>query len=421
MSKANIFTGLDIGTGTIRCLVIQKNGESSCEVLAYDEIPSFGLKRGAIINPENVGEVTKNIQLIISNIEKECGRKISSVSVNIGGNHIYVTPSDGIISVSRADQRIFEDDKDRVLQATRAINISGNDEVLEIIEKEFIIDERGGIKDPIGLTGVRLQAKVLLLCYFQQYFYNLTQAAQAARLKTSYIVASPMAAARAVLTPQQMDLGVAVIDIGHETTSLAVFEDGGLTHLAVFPIGSLSITKDIAIGLKTEMAVAEDIKKQYGSCIYGKKDSSSKDLSKKKIEIFEKSDSLSFNKKELVDIIEPRVSEILDLAQKELKSIGKHKMLPAGVVLTGGGAKMAGIKELAKDILELNCTIGGPKGIDGIQNDPALATVAGLALEGLDIEKESHIMGGAGVLQSIIRFLKRLLRFLKRLFKMFVP
>jgi cell division protein FtsA len=334
--------------------------------------------------------------------------------VNIGGDHVYVTPSDGIISVSRADQRISEDDKERVLQATRAINISGNDEILDTISKEFIIDDRGGIKDPVGLTGVRLQAKVLLLCYFQQYFTNLTQAVWGAKLQSSDIIASPLAAARAVLTPQQMELGVALIDIGHETTSLAVFEDGGLAHLAVFPVGSLSITKDIAIGLKTEMAMAESIKKQHGSCIYNKKDTVAKEQSRKKIEIFEKSDSLAFNKKELVDIIEPRISEILDLVQKELKSIGKHKMLPAGVVLTGGGVKLSKIKDLAKDVLELNCIIGTPKNIAGLPDDPALATVAGLALGGVDIAEDPGNIRGAGIFQLVWRFLNKA-------FKMFVP
>jgi cell division protein FtsA len=413
MSKGNIFTGLDIGTSSTRCLVIQKK-DGVCEVLSYAEMPSFGLRKGAIVNLDNILEVTKNIQLIVSGIERDCGKRITAVSVNIGGDHVYVTPSDGIISVSRADQRISEDDKERVLQATRAINISGNDEILDTIPKEFVIDDRGGIKDPVGLTGVRLEARVLLLCYFQQYFTNLTQAVWGAKLQTSDIIASPLAAARAVLTPQQMELGVALIDIGHETTSLAVFEDGGLAHLAIFPVGSLSITKDIAIGLKTEMAMAESIKKQHGSCIYNKKDATVKEQLRKKIEIFEKSDSLAFNKKELVDIVEPRVSEILDLVQKELKSIGKHKMLPAGVVLTGGGAKLSKIKDLAKDVLELNCIIGTPKNIAGLPDDPALATVAGLALGGVDIAEDPGNIRGAGIFQPVWRFLKKA-------FKMFVP
>jgi len=411
MSKGNIFTGLDIGTNSIKCLAIEKK-DNSYEVLAYAEVPSFGVRRGAIDKSENVGEVTKLIQLAVAEIERECGRKINSVAVNIGGNHVYVTPSDGIISVSRADQRISPDDRDRVLAATKAINISGNDEILETISKEFIIDGRGGIKNPVDLTGVRLEAKVLLLCYFQQYFTNLTNAVWGAKLQTHDVIASPMAAAEAVLTPQQKELGVALIDIGHETTSLAVFEDGNLVHLAIFPIGSLSITKDIAIGLKTDMATAESIKKQHGTCVFDRKEKESqkeKSSGGKKIEIFEKSDSLSFNKKDLVDIIEPRVSEILDLVQKELKSIGKHKMLPAGVVLTGGGSKLPKIKELTKETLELNCIIGIPQKIEGLPDDPSLATVAGLAL-GIDNDRETGIIDDEGFFAAIARFFKKLLK-----------
>ena len=403
MAKGNIITGLDIGTSSIKCLVIQKN-HGGCEVLSHAEISSSGLRKGVV---DNIEEVAKNIQLITSSVEKDCGRKITSAFVNINGNHLRVIPSDAIISVSRADQIISKEDKERVLQATRAINISKLEEVLDIIPKEFIIDGQGGIKDPVNLTGVRLEVKVLLLCYFQLYFTNLTQAVWAAKLQTNDIIASPIAAAQAVLTPQQKDVGCALIDIGSSTTSLAVFEEGNLIHLAVFPIGSANITNDIAIGLKTEIAVAESIKKQHGTCVFDKREKSIiKDQPHKKIEIFDRSEPLLFTKKDLVDIIEPRVSEILDLVQKELKKIGKHKMLPGGIVLTGGGVKLPKIKDLTKDILELNCEIGIPKGIVGLQEDPSLATVAGLALEGVDSDGESGIVGNAEVLKKVKRFLK---------------
>ena len=390
MSKGNIVTGLDIGTNSIKCLVLQKN-QNDCEVLSYAEIPSFGLRKGAVVN---VDDVARNVQSIMSGVERDCNKKISSVFVNIGGNHIYVTPSDGIISVSRADQRISKEDIERVLQATRAINLSRNDEVLDVIAKEFIVDDQKGIKQPLDLSGVRLEAKVLLLCVFSPYFLNLTQAVLSSKLQINDVVPSPLAAAKAVLTPQQKELGVALIDIGASTTSLAVFEEGDLIHLAIFPIGSSNITNDIAIGLKTEVAIAESIKKQHGTCIFNKKEKEIiKDQSHKKIEIFDKSSSLSFTKKDLVDIIEPRVSEILDLVQKELKKIGKQEMLPGGVVLTGGGAKLPKIKELTKETLGLNCEIGTPKGIIGIQDDPSLATVAGLALGGVDFDEEAGILG----------------------------
>jgi len=351
------------------------------------------------------------VQLIMADVEKDCGRKINSAYVNIGGSHLYVTPSDGIISVSRADQIISDEDVERVLQATKAINIPHNEEVLDIFSKEFVIDDQKGIKQPKGLTGVRLEAKVLLLCYFQQYFTNLTQAVLNAKLRINDVMPSPIAAANAVLTAQQKELGVALIDIGASTTSLSVFEEGEMVHLAVFPIGSANITNDIAIGLKTEVAIAESIKKQYGTCMSAKADKDKKDQPKKKIEVFDKSDSFNFTKKDLVDIIEPRVFEILDLVQKELKKIGKQELLPGGVVLTGGGAKIPKIKELTKETLHLACEIGTPKGIIGLQDDPALATVVGLTLEGVDSNPDDGITG----------FAERIADMLKKFFRAFRP
>jgi len=192
---------------------------------------------------------------------------------------------------------------------------------------------------------------------------------------------------------------VALIDMGAATTSLAVFEEGELIHLAVFPIGSANITNDIAIGLKTDVAVEENIKKQHGACMAVKSDKDKKRTQpspeKKKIEIFDKSSSLNFTKNSLVDIVEPRISEILDLVQKELKKIGKQEALPGGIVLTGGGAKISKIKELTKETLKLSCEIGISDKIAGSREDPSLATVTGLVLEGLDFDEEEGILGVA--------------------------
>ena len=387
--KGNIVAGLDIGTGSIKALVAQRT-KKDWEVLSYAEIPSFGLRKGAVVNAE---ETSKNVQMILSGIERDCNRKINSVFVNVGGSRLYVMPSDGIISVSRADQRISKEDTERVLQATRAINMPRNDEILDVVPKEFIIDDQRGIKNPVDLTGIRLEAKVLLLCIFSPDFLKLTQSVLNAKIQIDDVIPSPLAAANAVLTPQQKELGVALIDIGASATSLAVFEEGDLIHLAVMPIGSANITNDIAIGLKIDVAMAESIKKQHGTCMLVSRERENKKSGVKKIEIFEKSSSLSFTKKNIVDIVEPRVSEILDLVQKELKKINKQQQLPGGIVLTGGGAKLPKIKELAKETLKLSCEIGIPKGITGVQEDPSLATVTGLALEGVDFEQEAGILG----------------------------
>ncbi len=416
--RGHLIIGLDIGTHTIKMLVAQSTGRQ-LEVLSYLQMPSFGLRRGAVINPD---ETSKNIQLLISAAQKESGRKINSVFVNIGGSQLYVTPSDGLISVSRADHIISQEDIDRVLQATKAINIPLNEDILDVFPTEFIIDDQKGIKQPLGLTGVRLEAKVILLCYFQQYFMNLTQAVLSAKLQIDDILPSVLAASKAVLTPQQKELGVAVIDIGSATSSIAVFEEGDLMHLAVFPIGSANITNDLAIGLKTEVLVAEDIKKQYGACILEKSNinnqksklqEKNQNDKKKKSENSDRAYPISFTKKNLVDIIEPRVSEILDLMHKELKKIGRQELLPGGIVLTGGGVKLPKIKELAREKLKLPCQIGIPKGIAGLTEDPSLATVAGLILESFDGQ-------GAGEGFSL-DFLKSFFSKFKRAFRVFIP
>ena len=417
MARAKIITGLDIGTNSIKVLVAEKRG-NEWNVLSYSSIPSFGLRKGSVTNLE---ETSRNIQTLIAGAERDIGRRINSAYVNMGGSHLYVTPSDGLISVSRADHIISQEDIDRVLQATRAINISRNEEILDVFPKEFIIDDQKGVKHPLGLSGVRLQAKVLLLCYFQQNFVNLTQAVLSAKLQIDDIIPSPLAAAESVLTREQKEAGVALIDIGASTTSLAVFEEGDLVHLAVFPLGSGNVTHDLAIGLKTEIATAEDIKKQYGSCILSEK--GEKDLpagrqekrgQSSKLKLSIASHPVSFTKKNLVDIIEPRVSEIFDLMQKELKKIGRQELLPAGVVLTGGGAKLSRIKDLAKERLKLPCRIGYPKDIIGLQEDPSLATVAGLVMSSPDFYEE-------GSSSMSFEFMKGWSSKFRRMFRVFIP
>jgi len=418
MARNKIITGLDIGTSNIKALVVEKRG-NEWNVLSYSQIPSFGLRRGSVVNVE---ETARNIQILMSNIEKDCGRRINSAYVNIGGSHLYVTPSDGLISVSRADHIISQEDIERVLQATRAINIPMNEEILDVFPKEFIIDDQKGVKHPLGLSGVRLQARVLLLCYFQQNFINLTQAVLGAKIQIDDIIPSPLAAAEAVLTREQKETGVALIDIGSSTTSLAVFEEGDLIHLAIFPLGSSNITNDLAIGLKTEIAIAEDIKKQHGACVVPEKNEkdtivktlSSNGAKKKKLEISNQTHSPSFTKKDLVSIIEPRVSEILDLMQKELKKIGRQELLPGGIVLTGGGSKLPKIKELAKDHLKLPCKVAAPKNIVGLEEDPALSTVVGLVMSSPDFYEESNINLPFG-------FMKNWNSKFKKMFRVFIP
>jgi len=388
MAKSQIITGIDIGTSSIKTLIAQrKKGEEFLEILKTVKSYSFGLRKGIVDNPI---EVAKNIKNSVILAQKKIEKSVNftdSVYVNIGGSHIYFTPSRGVISVSRADKKISQEDMERALGAAETVSLLSNYKILDTFPQEFIIDNQGKIKEPVGLTGIRLEVKVFLLCVFSPYLKNLTKSVLETGLQIEDITASPLAAARAVVTPREKELGVALVDIGAATTGLAVFEEGNLIHLAVFPIGSANITNDIAIGLKIKIDTAEKIKRQFGSCLLLKEE---KAKAKKIIKIFDNGNSISFSQKFLTGIVEARVCEIFELINKELKKISRQQLLPAGVILTGGGAKLKKIVELSKRELKLPSKIGFPQGIIGIDPDTALSTVAGLVLGGSDLEIEKE-------------------------------
>ena len=399
MAKPSLICGLDVGTQNIKILLAEKTKEK-LGVFNYQEIPSSGIRRGVIIQPEVVSQILRESFL---KIKKE-SEKIDSLYLNIGGAHLFSLPSRGAIAVSRADQRISEEDINRVLEAAKTINLPSNREIFEVNPREFIIDGEKGIKEPLGLKGVKLEAEVLLLVGFSPYLNNLKKAILDARLQILDIFPSAIASARACLSEKQKELGVAILDIGAGTTDLAVFEEGDLIHLAVLPIGSANITNDIAIGLKTDIEIAERIKIEFGSCFLknGKK--------KEKIKLGQ--EDFVFTQKQLTKIINDRVSEIFREINKELKKISKEKLLPAGIVLTGGGAKLPGMIELAKKEFHLPSRIGRPKGIEELEDDPALATVSGLVLLGQDLEEGT----GKSFFSNFDLGSK-----LKKFFKIFIP
>jgi len=364
-----------------------------------------------VIDTEEVSNILENI---LERVKTETGARINSVYLNVGGSHIFSTSSHGLVSVSRADQKISEEDVNRVLQAAQTFSLPSNKEIFDVFPKEFIVDGEKGIKEVLGMQGVRLEAEVLVLGGFSPYLKNLTQAVLNSGLQILDMIPSPISSARACLSSRQKELGVAILDVGAGTSGLAVFEEGDLIHLAIFPIGSANITNDIAIGLKTDIDVAEKIKIEYGSCLLGGEKASGPSghtARREKIEIGEL-EPLVFSQKQLVNIIESRVSEIFDQVNKELKKISREKLLPAGVVLTGGGSKLPKIVELAKKELKLPCRLGKPQGFLDFEKDPSLATVCGLVLEGADLEAEKS----PSILRRTNLFSK-----LKRIFKIFIP
>jgi len=400
MSKTSIITGLDIGTSKIKVLLVSQSKDGKLELVLKEEENSEGVRRGIIIDPERVSNILKDL---FSRISEEVSQKVNSVYVNLGGSHIFCTPSHGLVSVSRADQKISEEDINRVLKETEAINLSSNKEIFDVLPKEFIVDGERGIKEPLGLQGVRLEADVLALGGFSPYLQNTKKAVLDADLEILDMVPNPLAAAGAVLTAKQKELGVALLDIGAGTTGFAVFEEGNLLHLAVLPVGSNNITNDIVIGLKIDAEIAERIKIEYGASILKGKNVH------QKIDIGEET-PLIFSQKFLIKIISDRILEIFEEANKELKKIGRERKLVGGIVLTGGGAKLAKIAELARDKFHLPSRLGRPIfSISGLDDDLGLATVCGLVLGGADFEgKTSESKGGLGSK-------------IKKIFKIFIP
>lgn len=393
MSKGHIITGLDIGSGTIKILsAIKKPKGENFEVLSQNIEVSAGVRRGVIID---VARVAGIINFLIKRVQDDISRKVNSVYASVGGSHIFCVPSHGTVSVSRADQKISEEDISRVIQAAQTFSLPLNKEILDVFPKEFIIDGEKGVKEPLGLQGVRLEVDVLALGAFSPYLKNLTQVILNSGLQINDLTLASIASARAVLTPREKELGVVLLDIGAGTTGMAVFEEGNLIHLTTFPIGSANITNDIAICLKTDIDTAEKIKLEFGTCLSssGKKRPAEKPRSKSSllrgehIKI-EGEEPLTFSRKALVEIITARVSEIFEEVNKELKKISRKELLPAGVVLTGGGSNMLKIKDFCKKELKLPCRMGKPKGFSSLQDDPSLSTVCGLVLKGADLEEE---------------------------------
>ena len=379
MSRDNIICGLDIGTSNTRAVIAQiRFDQEKPQVLGVGQTLSFGLRRGIVVD---IAETANSIKQAIEEAEKAANVSIESALVNIGGNHITCRFSKGVVAVSRADGEISEEDKDRAIKAAKTIQIPQNRELLHVIPRHFTVDEEKFIKDPVGMSGVRLEADTLLIEGSTPFIKNLTKSLHEAEIGIDNLVLSNLASAKAVLSKRQKELGVLVLDFGGGTTGFTVFEEGDIVHACVLPIGGSHITNDLAIGLRTSVDVAEKLKTEYGSAL-------PEEVGKKEIIDLAKlgGEEEEVSRKYVAEIIQARLGEIFDLANRELKRIDRQGLLPAGVILVGGGAKIPGVAEMAKQELKLPTQIGFPVNIEGILNridDPAFSTVIGLVLWGI--------------------------------------
>ncbi len=399
MSKTPTIAAVDVGTGNIKAIIVQKQPEEAgYKVLGKAENIASGVRKGVVSNPDRVGKI---IQETVAEAKREAGHEIDDVYANLNGAHIFSLSSKGLISVSRADQEIAQEDVDRVIDAAKTFSLPANKEILEIIPREFIIDKERGIKSPVGLHGVRLETEILAIGGFVSYSRNLSQAILNGNLQVDDLIISPIATARAILTVEEKELGVLVVDIGAGTTEISVFEEGDLLHIAVLPVGTDNVRNDIAIGLRVDIETAEFIKNKYGESILGEKSTKKEKLKSPAGE------DVVFKRGDLKKIAEPRMAEIFEEIEKELKRISRNKLLPAGIVVTGGGAKIPGIVDFGRKKLGLPCRVGTPRRFFPPVEDPSFSTLCGLVLCGMDLEEEEeekfNIKGIWGKIKKIFR------------------
>jgi cell division protein FtsA len=375
--SGNMIVGLDIGTTKI-CTVVSEVSEKGADIIGVGTYPSVGLRKGVVVNIDNTVD---SIQRSMEEAELMAGCEIGSVFIGIAGSHIKGFNSHGVIAVK--GQEVSQEDVDRVIDAARAVAIPLDREVIHILPQEYIVDEQRGILDPVGITGVRLEAKVHIVTGAVTAAQNLIKCANRAGLDVIDIVFQPLASAEAVLTQEEKDLGVALVDFGGGTTDLALFTESAIKHTAVLGLGGNNLTNDIAVGLRTPSKEAEQIKIDHGSCLNSLVD---KDQMIEVPGVGGRKPRL-LSRHILSEILEPRVEEIFTLVDQEIERTGLKELLASGVVITGGSALLSGIVEIADQVFQLPTRIGFPQRISGlvdVVNGPMFATAVGLVLYGME-------------------------------------
>lgn len=372
--------GLDIGTSTVRCIVAHiEAGAVAPTVIGLSEVPNTGFRKGVVVNLVNTAQA---IDKALEEVERTSGHQISEASLSINGTHVLGVSSRGVVAVGSHGHEINETDIARAEDAATLMQLPANREILDVTPRSFRLDDQDNIKDPVGMTGVRLEVDAYVITALSPNLRNLVKVAEMTHTTIHHTVPAGLAASRAVLTDEQKENGVLLLDIGHATTNLAVYEEGDLQHISVLPVGGVNITNDLAVGLKIDLAVAEKVKINHAVAMSSKR----KD-SEKKITIKHEGQSYDFETSEIDFIVEARLEEIFELVNKELKTIGKAAKLPGGVIITGGTAQTKGIDEYAKEALQLAAKIGHGESFGGVAEQitkPQYATVVGLML--LDLE-----------------------------------
>ncbi len=403
----NHIVGLDIGSHTVKAVVAEIMPSGKVAIRFRVVKPSRGIKRGVVIDME---DAAATVNAVVQEIRTFSKGGVKNIYLSVGGSNTHAQVSRGIIAVARASAEVYKDDMDRVIQASEAVNLSPNRMILHTVTREFIVDGVGDIHDPLGMVGARLEVISLVIDAFQPAVKNLIKCVELTGGGVAGVIFSPLASALSVLSKNQKELGVVLIDIGQGTTGIAVYEEGKLLHTSVVPVGAGHITSDLGIALKIPIEVAEKLKLSYGYAM-AQEVSGKENVDLQKIDIDMKG---SPSRKFIAGVIESRLVEICEFVSKELRSIGKAGQLPGGVVVVGGGAKLPGIVELVRSELKLSTKIGLPltslfepttPDVNELLESPEYAAVLGLILWNQELRPRHPFLGG----NVIMKFLKNLL------------
>ena len=370
--EQKMIVGLDIGTSKVVAIVGELSSDGQIEVVGIGSNPSRGMKKGVVVNIEST---VQSIQRAVEEAELMAGCQIHSVYVGIAGSHIRSLNSHGIVAIR--DKEVYSHDLERVIDAAQAVAIPADQKILHILPQEYVIDNQEGIKEPLGMSGVRLEAKVHLVTCAGNAAQNIEKCIRRCGLEVEDIILEQWASSFSVLTDDEKDLGVCLVDIGGGTTDIAIFTDGSIRHTGVIPIAGDQVTNDIAMALRTPTQYAEEIKIKY-ACALTQLAGAEETI---KVPSVGDRPPRDLSRQSLAEVVEPRYDELFTLIQAELRRSGYEDMIPAGIVLTGGTSKMEGVVELAEEIFHMPVRIGAPQGIRGLTDivrNPIYSTGVGL-------------------------------------------
>ncbi|NLK51673.1 MAG: cell division protein FtsA [Syntrophomonadaceae bacterium] len=377
MARRNVVVGLDIGTTKTVVLVGEVAPNGRVYIIGVGEAPSRGLRKGAIVDIE---DTVRSIDQAVEKAEHMSGVEVDRVMVAVSGSHLNSLNNRGVVAVAGPGREITSVDVERVLYNTRMIVVPPERRIVHVLPRQYIVDGYDSIRDPVGMIGVRLEVEAHIITASSTYLQNLVKCVEKAGLRVETLVVNPMAAAEASVLPEEKELGVLLVDIGGGTTDMALFEKGSLWLTSGLPLGGDHITSDLAVGLRTTLLEAERVKREYG-CVLMELISGNESVMITNVGSREVN---QITRRNIVEVIQPRVQEILMLVREAILRSGYQGALPGGCVLTGGTALLAGMKELAQDELQLPVRIGYPEGLGGlvdVAHSPQFSTVAGLVLQ----------------------------------------